>query len=534
MYNISGKSAFAFLLFFSPMFIVELFAQTTASASSQIQQVTVFPSKATIQRVSNFSTASGNQKIVVSGLSPYIDESSIQIKSDKNYNIVNVEYSKNYQLPLNKNKELQNLQTQIEKAEEDIENTTNAIRLIDEQISFLKLNQDLGGKNLPIKLEELKAASSYFSASMKKLYDGRLRHKRTLKKQKEELQKLRQQLQQIQRNKDIPAGEIIVTINAFNEGKKTMQLNYLTSRAGWSLSYDAHTNNKQDQLKIFYKAAIRQNTGVNWTNAKVTLSTASANSYTSIPQLTTYRLDFLQQGYRQYTKNKMLYRADAMSKQEEAAEIMEAVPMQEQEKMNAVEYNIGYPLTLLSQTKAQHVVFKTENIPATYRYKTVPLRSPRVFLTAVIQNEFAQNFPAGQMNLFVEETFTGKTYFNPAQFSKQVEISMGEDRQIAVKRELVKTYTTSKLIGANKIALRGWKISVKNLKSKSVDMEIVDQIPVSTKKEIIVEVEELSGGTHNVENGEVFWKTNLAPSQTKEFLLRYSVKYPKDKTINLR
>jgi hypothetical protein len=52
-------------------------------------------------------------------------------------------------------------------------------------------------------------------------------------------------------------------------------------------------------------------------------------------------------------------------------------------------------------------------------------------------------------------------------------------------------------------------------------------------KEIQVEPLELSGGKMDKDNGSVEWLVELAPNETREIIIRYSVKYPRDRAITM-
>jgi hypothetical protein len=60
-----------------------------------------------------------------------------------------------------------------------------------------------------------------------------------------------------------------------------------------------------------------------------------------------------------------------------------------------------------------------------------------------------------------------------------------------------------------------------------------DQIPVSSNSGITVEAVELSGGKFNSQTGQVKWDLDIKPTETKQIVLTYSVKYPKDKNVIL-
>ena len=102
-----------------------------------------------------------------------------------------------------------------------------------------------------------------------------------------------------------------------------------------------------------------------------------------------------------------------------------------------------------------------------------------------------------------------------------------------VKREKIKEFTTKQFFGNKKEETRAWQISVKNNKGLPVKMIIFDQVPVSTIEEIEVSVDNISGGIFNKESGKVKWKFAFEPTGKKDIELKYKVKYPKDRVLNI-
>jgi len=74
---------------------------------------------------------------------------------------------------------------------------------------------------------------------------------------------------------------------------------------------------------------------------------------------------------------------------------------------------------------------------------------------------------------------------------------------------------------------------VRNNKKEAIDILIKDQYPISQNKEIEVELIDSDGATINTEIGVLNWKLKLLPGEVKKLRISYSVKYPKDKTLNL-
>ena len=128
--------------------------------------------------------------------------------------------------------------------------------------------------------------------------------------------------------------------------------------------------------------------------------------------------------------------------------------------------------------------------------------------------------------------FIGRSYLNPEVTSDSLVVSLGRDDRISVKRNMLKDYTSQKVVGTNKTELKGYELILRNNKNQPVSLEILDQVPLSKNKEIQVNIEEQGGATYNADYGSLLWKIDLAPGDTKKIRFVYSVKYPKDKQIS--
>jgi uncharacterized protein (TIGR02231 family) len=139
----------------------------------------------------------------------------------------------------------------------------------------------------------------------------------------------------------------------------------------------------------------------------------------------------------------------------------------------------------------------------------------------------------GEVNLYFEKTFVGKSVLDLAQMSDTLEVSLGADKSISVKREKQKDKTSRQFLGANKVETRVWTTAVRNNKATTIRLQLYDQIPVSNDDDISVDTEDISGGQLNDETGEVIWEIELAPQQSIEKTIKYEVKYPKKKYLRI-
>ena len=125
----------------------------------------------------------------------------------------------------------------------------------------------------------------------------------------------------------------------------------------------------------------------------------------------------------------------------------------------------------------------------------------------------------------------GKSLLDLREATDTLQISLGNDKQVSIKREKVKAFTTRQFIGNKKEETKAWKITVRNNKKQQINMVVYDQVPVSTLEEIKVEVDKNNGAHFNTKTGEIKWDFSLTPNSKKDFNLKYNVKYPKYRNL---
>ena len=207
------------------------------------------------------------------------------------------------------------------------------------------------------------------------------------------------------------------------------------------------------------------------------------------------------------------------------------LPVVQTENQTAIEFEIKIPYTILSDNKSITAEMDSYELPAQYEYFSIPKVDKDAFLLAYVRDWEKYNLLEGEANIFFENSFVGKTILDTRAMSDTLNISLGRDKNVQVKREKIKDFSTKKFLGSKKEETRVWKTTIRNNKKQNINMVLFDQIPVSTSQEIEVISENLSGGKLNKENGEVKWNFELKPTEKKEIELKYIVKYPKDKNL---
>ncbi|MFS4417488.1 mucoidy inhibitor MuiA family protein [Maribacter sp. 2307ULW6-5] len=207
------------------------------------------------------------------------------------------------------------------------------------------------------------------------------------------------------------------------------------------------------------------------------------------------------------------------------------IPILQVRNQTTVDFEIEPPYTIMSDNKSYSVDMANYKLPAAYQYFSVPKIEKEAFLVASIKDWEQYNLLEGEANIFFEGTYIGKTLLDVRYAADSLQISLGRDKNVLIDRKKITDFSSKKFIGTRKEENRDWRISVKNNKSENINLLIVDQIPVSTLDEIKVEVLELANGDLQLDNGQVQWKFDLGPSETRNLDLRYSVKYPKNRNL---
>lgn len=199
-----------------------------------------------------------------------------------------------------------------------------------------------------------------------------------------------------------------------------------------------------------------------------------------------------------------------------------------------ITFDIDLPYDVPTNGKEQTAILKEYSIPATYKYYSVPRLDKDAYLLAEVANWEKLNLLPGDANIIFEGTYVGKSFIDPASTQDTLNLTLGRDKRVVVKKEKLMDFSSTKFLGSNKVQKITYELTVRNNKKDTVHMLLKDQYPLSTLKEIEVELLDDGGATiNNKEIGVLTWKLELKPGEVKKIRFAYSVKYPKDKVLNL-
>jgi len=593
---------------------------------TKISEVTVYLNGAQVNREGSLNLSPGKHALILKGLSPYIDENSIQVKAKGDFTILSVNHRLNY-LEAMYSEDQDKINLKIQELDKQINLEKARLEVNKEKVDLLNKNKTLGSEASGSDINRLKEAMVYFEEQLTRIKNNDLDIQWKIAELEKEKMKYQNQLEKPMEKGSKPTGEIVISIDSEQNTNAEFTISYLTSKAGWFPKYDVRASDIDSPVILDYKARVYQNTGIDWLNVKLVLSNTNPSQSGIAPELDPWQLNYAEYtvtvdpyqfrdqirevrgrvvdsetgsplpgvnvivegstvgtntdgtGYYSLAVpsrgQRLIYsfvgmvtqrlpinqsvinvnmepdvtslsevvvagyapgRAKRLSVErqlEPESDLVQPVVTVMMENQTSVSFVIEKPYTVKSQDESLMVDIRKYETPAIYKYFAVPKIDPDAFLIASIVDWDQYGLLEGEANLYFEGTYIGKTILDVRVLSDTLDLSLGRDKNVIIERERVDEYTKKRFIGNNKVDTRGIRIRVRNNKSQPVELLLKDQIPVSVRSEITVDIPETSGADLDKDTGIMEWNLNLQPQQQTELIFRYEVKYPKNEKVIL-
>ncbi len=509
--------------------------------SGVIKSVTVYTDRALIEQETTVAVPAGTTVFKLTGLSPYIDLSTINVNGTGQFTIMAVTQQINYIRQGIESPAVKSLRDQLKALEEKIEERKAAIGVLEEKKEFLVANRAVMSGNTSFSIEQFKNMMSYYASNIEEITMDIILENRIVMDYQQQAGALKKQIDEVTVKENLPTGEIAVTVSADRSVNGQLLFSYVVLNAGWYPSYDIRVDDIDGPLTVVYKANIYQTTGMDWNDVMISLSNATPWVSGNVPGLYPWYIDF-------YYPRPAMRMANAKSVTPVSEAVMDEVSVaygienealsssgmvSRREGETTMNFDFGVPYTVLSDGRIQTIEIQESELNASYKYVTVPKLSSRAYLTGEIDSWGEQGFQSGEAALYFGNGYVGNSTLNASSVEDTLSLSLGVDNSIVVSREKQKDYTSTRVIGTNKTDIYSFNITVKNNKGNAIDINVMDQLPVSSSSDITVEALELSGGKVDISTGEVSWDISLKPQESRSVIFTYSVKYPKGKTVIL-
>lgn len=514
---------------------------------SKITGVTVFLQGAQINRSASANLKKGRSEIVFSKLSNSIDINSIQLGGKGQFTILSVYHRINYIEIIENDKNIARMIDSVKILDKKMYYLGKMKIVYTEEMNMLLANKQIGGSQVGVDIEALKKMSDFYRSRLTDIQNKYADIEYEIAGYNERKGILQNQINSLNQNRATSVSEVVVEVEAEEETSASFDLSYIAYNAGWTPTYDLRAIDVNNPLELTYRANVFQNTGEDWDNVKLTISTGNPRQNGTIPTFYTW---YLQYRHKEDRKRSLAYQNAETATAYESYDFAPAAVAEEKvntkslgnlslaknasnfttvnQNQTSTLFEISIPYTIPSSGKEIQVKVQKYKLNAQYRYYCAPKLDVGVFLEAMVTGWEDLSLTSGNMNVFFEGTYVGKSFLDANNLVDTLSVSLGRDESINVSREKVKDKSSKSLIGGTKKEITSWEISVRNTKQQDIKLVIEDQVPISNNKEIEVEISELSNGKLDATTGLINWEFKLSPKQSQKIKFSYILKYPKE------
>ncbi|MSQ79101.1 MAG: mucoidy inhibitor MuiA family protein [Flavobacteriaceae bacterium] len=510
--------------------------------NSRISHVTVFLNGAQVTRQAEVSVEKGITTLVFDGISPNINPQSIQLSGTAGVTLMSVVHKINYLSEAELPRRVTELQDSIEHLNFIIDQLHDNKFVLEQELSLLLENKNIRSDK-GMDMAQLEEMQELYRKRLPAIKEDLLKLNIQEKRYSERINRMTLEMGQVRSRYTTGNHEIVASIKA--DAKKTLKLilNYYNSNASWTPTYEVRSKGIGSPVQLIYKANITQNTGEEWKDVNLKLSTGNPNLSGMKPEL-----DVAFLGWEENMTNGWNFGADKQENDERGRNDNK-VPTKSMQVLSetkagtyakpafqmkatalGIEFTVPLPYTIPSSGKTVTVDAQVFEMAAEYKLAAVPKLDKSAFLIARVSGREELNQLNGMANVYFEGTYTGQSHITRTEEDTLL-VSLGRDNGIIIDRKKLKEMSSRAFLGSNKKEQSVWEISVRNAKSAPMEITIEDQVPVNTDKDIEVTVDDMGGATYDEATGKLTWKLTLPPGETKKLKFGFTVKYPKSKRI---
>jgi uncharacterized protein (TIGR02231 family) len=497
-----------------------------------IAAVTVYPDRARVTRRGKITVPAGDQTVYVEPLPLVLQEDSVRVAGRGPATVLGVDVATRHH-PQAPDETVAEVERQRQEAQAEVAELIDADDVQAQLDTFLaQLARRAGGSFArTLASGEAGAELSGFTESLAtRLSDVRAKRRELAQSRREAEERLAatdRRLAAIAQQRTPDRRSAAVSLALDTEAEVEIELSYVVAGAGWSSSYDVRLTG--DQLTLNWYGLVTQQTGEDWPECDLTLSTARPTLTAKVPELDPWYLDRfhppapavpagLQRGREERAAE---YGADFVEEQSAAFADLTATVEQ---GVTAATYTPARPVAVPADGSSHRATIAAFDLDAELDYITAPVRSTDVHLRATVVNSSTHTLPPGKAAVFHEADFVGSAALPMWAPGEDVELALGLDDRIRVERKLVRRNASKATLGSNRRREVEYETQIENHTPRAARVTVLDQLPVSRDHEITVKpIATSPDPAETTDLGVITWKLALSPGDEIGIKLAFRV-----------
>ena len=526
--------------------------QAQKQISAKLTDATVYLRGAALTHTASATLKSGSQEVIIDGLSPDIEINSLKVKAN-GVLISATEFSQDYLTPREQAAHIKKLQDSLDLYREQLKDVQNELAVHKQLLKLVTdgTQNNMSQKDGTVTIADINANMELYRTKAAELQKSIDKDNKKIEKLKETVNRLNNQINQDETENSQLNGMLRLSVSVPENTTTSFTITYFTNQAQWVPCYDINIPSMDQYITVQATEKVRQLTGLDWNNVKLTLSNATPNRSAVAPVFKTWFLRFqrpqpqynnsLAKGYDAAASNSMAY-AVAEERSESRPTLVSPKPtapilmndfVEVEDQDIQVSFAISVPYDIPGNGKEKLIDLKSYDVKADFKYYSVPKLSDETYLVATLSDYEKYNLLPGEATVTFNNTFVGRTRLRPNDTESQITLTLTTEPRMTVKREKQKDFCSTKHVGNSTTVTQSYLITVKNNLNRAAKLTLKEQYPISNDKDIEVKDVTITPiATYDKSDiGVVTWDVELQPGETRTFTVTYSVKHPSDRTI---
>ena len=522
------------------------------TAVSAVDAVTVYPDGASVTRVVTLDLPAGDNSAVLKDFPLTLDPSSLRVEGEAGTKLtigaIDAKPPRSAP-PVN----LPELDKRIEALKDERVNLQGTIDAATARRKFAERFAEaspagIGDKGEARPIAEWRAA---FAAVGEEVASTEATIRDAERKQRD-LDREIARLEQDKAQKPPSKMEVRIELSAAAATKATLRVTYAVRNARWAPLYDARLDtggkDRKPALELVRRAEITQNTGEDWSNVALAVSTVRTArggnapelkplvvQYPQLPRPVAAAADAAMPSAAPPPQRQLRF---AAGRSEESA-MEKAVEQQAAAEISGFQVVFKLPgrVSLGAGGGAKGLRVSSANIAPDLAVRAAPVIDPTAFLEASFkQTEDAPLLP-GRVAIYRDGVFVGRGQMAAAAKDETVRLGFGADEKIKIERSVLKRNEGSAglIVTTSKTDERAFKTTVRNGHDFPIRIAIEDQLPVSENEDIVVEMlpSTTAPSATNIRDkrGVLEWAYEAKAGEVKDINFAWRIRWPKDKNV---
>ncbi len=523
--------------------------------SSRIVRATVYTDRGMVTREAKADVTPGLRQITLGGLSPLLQDQSVRVSAagSAQAKILEVRVDRVF-LDTVSAARIKPLLQARKSLNDEIRVLNDRLAVLTHQRDFLNKITIASQESIARELRTQKPSAEdwgkllgFFDAEFSKLdaESRQIEDKRTTLQQK--LEAVEKELASAGGNPEKTEKLITIAFDVQRGGSLAIEASYLISQAGWTPTYDIRVSSADTVVELTYSAFVRQNTGEDWKDIGLTLSTSQPSLGGAPPELQPWYVSVLER-----PKGVM---EGALTMTEEAPAAKDAARMMRKdrpipagaaapapvayntaevrESLTSASFPIAGASTVPADNADHRVTVMIAPLGGSFSHSAVPKLQAEAFFKAALHNSTDYPFLPGPMSVYVDNGFVSTSRLPAVMPGEKFDAFLGADNGVHIERKLLNRVTDiSGLFSKTRKTRYEILIIAENRKKKAQTLSLRENVPVSQDERVKVEIilprpEEATPDA----GGIITWQLRLAPGERKEVRVQYSIEAPVDLTV---